>query len=128
MKTDKLFGVHAEALQLRGHRAEVLAANLANVDTPGYKSRDFDFNAVLKGLEPNLPPTVTDAGHIQPQQELVAGTELQYRVPLQPALDGNTVDSQLEYGSFASNSLEYQSSLKFLNGRIQTLLLAIKGQ
>ena len=47
---------------------------------------------------------------------------------MQPSLDGNTVDPHLEYTSFASNALEYQTSLRFLNGKIKGLLLAIKGQ
>ena len=46
----------------------------------------------------------------------------------QPSLDGNTVDSQLEHTAYAENALEYQASLRFLSGTIQTLKKAITGQ
>jgi flagellar basal-body rod protein FlgB len=128
MKLDNAFGIHPQALELRAHRSEILAANLANVDTPGYKARDFDFSAVLKKQTPPSPSPATRSGHIQPDNGLVTAGQTQYRVPMQPSLDGNTVDAQLEYGNFASNSLEYQTSLRFLNGKIKGLMLAIKGQ
>lgn len=128
MILDQAFGIHPQALQLRSRRSEVLAANLANTDTPNYKARDFDFRSVLKNETPAMRMHATQSGHIQPDQGLVAPTQMQYRVPMQPSLDGNTVDSQLEYGNFASNALEYQTSLKFLTGKVKGLMLAIKGQ
>lgn len=125
-------GIHPEALQLRAQRTEVLAANLANADTPHYKSRDIDFKEILCGIrsghEPQpLPIMKTTYGHL-------AGTlddndlELKYRIPSQPSVDGNTVDPDLERTEFASNSVSYQSSLYFLNGKIRTMLTAIKGE
>ena len=45
---DKAFGVHDDALTLRSERATILANNIANADTPGYKARDIDFQQVLK--------------------------------------------------------------------------------
>ena len=45
---DSALGVHADALLLRGKRAEVLANNIANADTPNYKARDFDFAAMQR--------------------------------------------------------------------------------
>jgi len=128
MKLDNAFGIHPKALELRAHRSEVLAANLANADTPGYKARDFDFSAVLKNELPAMRMKATRAGHIQPDNGLVSAGQTQYRVPHQPSLDGNTVDAQIEYGNFASNALEYQTSLRFLNSKIKGLMLAIKGQ
>ena len=44
---DNYLGVHAAALKLRSQRTEVLAANLANADTPGYRARDIDFKSAL---------------------------------------------------------------------------------
>jgi flagellar basal-body rod protein FlgB len=128
MKLDDAFGIHPLALQLRGRRSEVLAANLANADTPGYKARDFDFAVVLKNQVPTTRLTTTRQGHIQPERGLLPLSEVKYRWPMAPSLDGNTVDAQVEYSNFASNALEYQASLRFLNGKIQGLLLAIKGQ
>ena len=45
---DKALGIHPQALAMREKRSEVLAANLANADTPGYKARDLDFKSILK--------------------------------------------------------------------------------
>ncbi len=128
MNLDKAFGIHPQALQLRARRSEVLAANLANSDTPGFKARDFDFKAVLKDAMPDTRMHTTHKRHIQPDPGLVPASRMLYREPMQASLDGNTVDPHTEYSNFASNSLEYQTSLRFLNGKIKGLMLAIKGQ
>ncbi|MCB1859061.1 MAG: flagellar basal body rod protein FlgB [Gammaproteobacteria bacterium] len=128
MKLDDAFGIHEQALKLRVHRAEVLSANIANADTPGYKARDFDFQAMLRQQIPRQESMrVTSPGHIQPSEGPVSASELFYRIPTQPSLDGNTVDSQLEHTAFAANALEYQASLRFLSGNIRKLMTAIKG-
>jgi flagellar basal-body rod protein FlgB len=129
MKLDHALGIHEQALKLRGRRAEVLAANLANADTPGYKARDFDFQAMLRQEVGNSARMkVTQPGHIQAETGIVPPSQMGYRVPSQPSLDGNTVDTQLEHTAFAANALEYQASLRFLSGNIKTLRTAIKGQ
>jgi flagellar basal-body rod protein FlgB len=129
MRLDDVFGIHEQALKLRGRRAEVLAANIANAETPGYKARDFDFKEMLQqeAVQATRLKT-TQPGHIQPEAGLVAPSQMMYRVPSQPSLDGNTVDTQLEHKEFAANAIEYQASLHFLNGRIKSLMTAIKGQ
>ncbi len=129
MKFDQLFGIHEQALKLRAKRAEVLAGNIANVDTPGYKARDFDFQSMLK-REVNTAQrlTTTNPGHIQTDRGIVPPSQMGYRIPSQASLDGNTVDSQLEHAAFASNALEYQASLRFVSGTVKTLMTAIKGQ
>jgi flagellar basal-body rod protein FlgB len=128
MKLDKAFGIHEQALKLRSQRAEVLASNIANADTPGYKARDFDFH---KLMQQQLPATetmrVTSPRHIQPDSGPVSASELFYRIPTQPSLDGNTVDSQLEHTAYAANAMEYQVSLRFLSGGVKKLMSAIKG-
>ncbi len=128
---DQAFGLHARMLGLRAQRAEVLAANLANSDTPGYKARDFDFAALLAaGPQAGLPPVTlatTHASHQQADGTLSGGAEMLYRVPHQASLDGNTVDTQIEQAEFARNAMHYQASLTFLSGRIRTLLTAIRG-
>ncbi|MEW5011510.1 MAG: flagellar basal body rod protein FlgB, partial [Cycloclasticus sp.] len=58
---DSLFGVHEQALTYRSKRAEVLASNMANADTPGYKARDFDFKSVLNTL--NIPSAHVNQTH-----------------------------------------------------------------
>ena len=130
---DKHLGVHAQALNLRSRRTELLAANLANADTPGYRARDIDFKSALAQASGNAQPGVqlqtTNAAHIGPKQ--VNGgpaPELKYRTPLAPSLDGNTVDAQLEQAAFAENTVRYQATLQFLNSKFRGLLTAITGQ
>ena len=117
---DGAFGLHAEALKLRGRRAEVLASNIANADTPNFKARDFDIALQLKKLQQQQAA--------QPAaRSLSSPPPVQYRVPLQSAIDGNSVDMQREQVAFAQNAVRYQASLRFLDGKIKSLLLAIKG-
>lgn len=125
---DTAFGNHAQALLLRARRAEVLAGNLANADTPNYKARDVDFRSVLAGAENNaMALRKTSSAHL-PAVETAQTAELKYRVPMQPSLDGNTVDTQIEYAEFGRNAAQYQASLTFLSGRIKTLMTAIRGE
>jgi flagellar basal-body rod protein FlgB len=116
LNLDAYIGVHAAALKLRGERTELLARNLANADTPGYKARDIDFEAALK--------SAASAG----SSAKATGNALKYRVPLAPSLDGNTVDVQLEQAAFAENSVRYQATLSFLSARFRSLMTAITGQ
>ena len=127
-------GVHQDALKVRGQRTEVLARNLANADTPGYQARDLDFRAALAqasgsaGAPVALTTTHTNqiATAIDASGETTAN--LKYRVPLAPALDGNTVDVQMEQANFAENAVRFQATLTFLNARFRGLLTAITGQ
>ncbi|MEY8713318.1 MULTISPECIES: flagellar basal body rod protein FlgB [Mangrovibacter] len=109
---DKALGIHPEALALRVTRAEVLSANLANVDTPGYQAKDIDFAAQMQranspGLRHTTPETL-------------------YRVPYQPAADGNTVALDVEQAEFAKNAQAFHMSLTFLNMKFAGLKKAIE--
>ena len=129
MKLDDAFGIHEEALRVRARRSEVLASNLANADTPGYKARDFDFQAMLrKEIQNPVRLAATHQGHIQNDPGIVASTQMAYRVPQQASLDGNTVEAEREQTEFSANAMRYQASLRFLDGRIKGLLTAIKGR
>lgn len=127
---DNALGLHEAALRVRAQRMETLSSNIANADTPNYKARDLDFRAVLKSYQSNTVSgaalKTTHAGHMQ-QQGGVMGAQLQYRNPMQPSIDGNTVDSQVEKGKFMENALQYQATLQFIDGRIKTLRKAIRG-
>ncbi len=128
---DSALGVYADALALRAKRAEVLASNLANVDTPNYKARDFDFHAVLAQAQQTAGSgtlTVTHASHISGAGANGALPELVYRVPLHSSLDGNTVDASQEQAAFADNALHYRATLTFLSSRMRGLLTAIRGE
>ncbi|MEQ8232531.1 MAG: flagellar basal body rod protein FlgB [Gammaproteobacteria bacterium] len=120
------FGIHPAAVALRTRRAEVLAANIATADTPGYQARDIDFRAAL-GAATAASLTTTRAGHLASAQAATGG-ELKYRQPLNASLDQNTVDVQAERAAFLDNALRYQASMTFLNGRITGLMSALRGE
>jgi flagellar basal-body rod protein FlgB len=127
---DTYLGVHADALKLQSKRMEVLADNLANVDTPNYKARDIDFRAALAkagGPGSQVSLTTTNPGHLSTDATGDLGASLQYRVPLAPSLDGNTVDAQQEQSAFADNTVRYQATLTFLSARFKSLMTAITG-
>jgi flagellar basal-body rod protein FlgB len=127
---DTAFGIHDEALRVRTQRARVIAANLANADTPHYKARDMDFRQVLGAMTDGNAGTVmrtTHPRHLSGGDSPLPGAELLYRVPNQPALDGNTVDPSVEQAAFMSNAVRYQASLRFLSSKVKTLLTAIRG-
>lgn len=120
-------GIHPNTLQLRAARAEVLANNLANADTPNYKARDFDFNAMLEAEgRRSLQMNATDERHLRGTVNV--DSELMYRNPYQPAIDGNTVDTQMEQSFYTENALRYNSSFQFLNGKFKGLKNAIAGK
>lgn len=125
---DSYFGVHEAALRLRTARSELLAGNLANADTPNYQARDIDFKSLLneyRGLGDARLQT-THRQHLNPNGD-IGSSEPMYRIPNQPAVDGNTVDSQTEKAAFMENSLQYQATLRFIDGSIKTLRSAIRG-
>jgi flagellar basal-body rod protein FlgB len=122
---ESIFGVHEAALLFRARRMEVLAANLANADTPRYQARDLEFRSVLDNATRTRFAT-THPRHIDPP-EVAAGRELKYRIPHQPAQDGNTVEADLELARYAENAVAYQASLMFLNGKIASLRSALTG-
>ena len=113
---NSLFGVHGTALALRSQRLSLLASNIANAATPGYRARDIDFDRAL-----NLASR--GYSHTQAAQEAVA-----YRVPVTPSLDGNTVELSTEQTLFAENAVQYRTTLSFLEGRINTVKRALKGE
>ena len=127
---DTAFGIHESALNMKAKRAEVLANNLANADTPNFKARDIDFQTALKNQQTKMNSSLNKT-HFRHIDTKIGGEipGLSYRIPLQPDTgDGNTVEAQIEQTKFAENAMQYQASLTFLNGRIKGLLSAIKGE
>ncbi len=128
---DSTLAFHSQALNLRANRQQILAANIANADTPHYKARDLDFRAALQGAgastDPPLSLATTHPSHIQPEPSQPA-TDALYRVPAQPSLDGNTVESEQEHVRFGENALQYQASLNFISGDFVGLRTSIRGE
>ena len=118
---------HASALQLRSRRNNILASNIANAATPNFKARDLNYDQQIRQVDDIGPLKSTDSKHFKvavknPHQTLF------YRQPINPSLDGNTVELSIEQLEFSENSVRYQTSLEFLNNRIAGLLSAIRGE
>lgn len=126
------FNFEQTALRVRQQRQEVLASNIANADTPGYKARDIDFRQALKVATEKhrqLPDTqlaLTSVRHIPGKASSAQTGNLLYRQPLQPRLDGNTVDMDGERVRFADNTARYQADLAVLSARLRTLQSALQ--
>jgi flagellar basal-body rod protein FlgB len=134
LNLDTYLGVQQDALKVQSKRMEVLARNLANVDTPNYKAQDIDFKTALAqagspGSSLALQTTsANQIGNNATTGDVENSAALKYRVPLAPSLDGNTVDAQLEQAAFADNTVRYQATLTFLSGSLKDLVTAITGQ
>jgi flagellar basal-body rod protein FlgB len=121
----------AQALTLRAERQRVIASNIANADTPGYQARDLDFSSALQAATGQLPGAAamatTQRGHLAlPNGATPAEAALRYATPSQTSLDSNSVDMDRERASFAENSVKYEATLRFLNGRVREMLDAMK--
>lgn len=133
-KLDAAFRFQQEALNLRAQRQEILAANIANADTPGYQARDVDFSSELKKVmergraeSSGVSLALTSSRHIPAQAISSPAVDLLYRIPDQPALDGNTVDMDRERTQFADNSLQYQTGLTLLGSQIKGMMTVLQG-
>jgi len=112
---ERLFGIHGAALTLRSERMGVIASNIANAATPGYKARDIDFNAALDAR-------ISGGAASDPRTAMV------YRRPTMPSLDGNTVELNREQVAFAENAVAYSATLAFVQGRINNITRALTGE
>jgi flagellar basal-body rod protein FlgB len=133
----------SKALVLRAERQRIIASNIANADTPGYSGRDINFKAAMDAavgknalsLSPATTPSgstggMTNARHIplQASSASLGDSKLDYTVPTQPAMDGNSVDLDRVRANFVDNSVRYEATLRFINGSSRTILSAIQGQ
>lgn len=114
--SETLFGIHANALELRSQRMGLIASNIANAATPNYKARDIDFAAALRAR-------TAGADH-----ESAARAATLYRVPVMPSLDGNTVELPTEQLAFAENAVGYAATLDMIRGKAETLTRALRGE
>ena len=113
---EQIFGIHGAALELRSQRMGVLASNIANAATPGYKARDIDFDAAL---EARLNGNSTNAS---------ADGHMVYKMPTMPSLDGNTVELSREQIAFTENAVAYSATLSFVQGKVNTITRALTGE
>jgi len=129
---DKALGIHEKALGFRAQRAEVLANNIANADTPNYKARDLDFGSVLAAQnsrqQGGFGMATTSSQHIAAEGMEIADPGLRFRTPAHASLDQNTVDAQVEQAAYAENSIDFQASFTLLNSKFRGLMSALRGE
>ena len=123
-KLDELFRFSQNALNLHAHRQQLIASNIANADTPGFKARDIDFAAALKNAQAGQSKPALPAA---PGEKAPLDAEVLYRSAVQRSIDGNTVDLDVERAQFADNAVRYEAQLMFINSRIKSMLAAIQG-
>ena len=125
---DRLVGFHHNAVNLREERMEILAGNLANANTPGYKARDIDFQQAMQSAQSQMSHQITRTHDKHFTAKMDSSFHEQFRVPNQPDTgDGNTVEVQTERNEFLDNGLRYQASLQFLDGKFKGMKKALSG-
>lgn len=136
-RIDQQLATLTKGANLRGYRQELLASNIANADTPNYKARDIDFKAALAGAVSGraagvLAMTRTAERHLSADSGAVRaapyGAQALYRTEFQAAVDGNTVNMDVERSAFADNSVHLEASLTFIREEFRRLQTAIQGQ
>ena len=129
-KLDSTFRFYQDAANLRAHRQQLIASNIANADTPQYKARDINFNTALQGAltgSKAVTLAASTARHIAPDTGISGGAPLLYRSDVQGSVDGNTVDMDVERSQFAENAIHYEANITFLNNQIRMMMAAIQG-
>ncbi|HWU34653.1 MAG TPA: flagellar basal body rod protein FlgB [Methylovorus sp.] len=139
-RLDAALAFQQSALRVRAQRQELIAANIANADTPNYKARDINFNDALNNAlsgndaSSSLGVNKTASTHLDGDPTSVDYVptgkpgEPMFRPLIQGSVDGNTVDMDVERNQFADNAIRYEASLNMINGQIKKLLSAIQGQ
>jgi len=131
-RLDDTMRFHQTALNVRAYRQQVIASNIANADTPNFKARDVDFRAALAGAlggkTNDVAMKTTSARHIAGAASGTFDASLKYRNEEQGAIDGNTVNMDVERAAFAENSVQYQASVTFINGLLTSMQRAVQGQ
>ena len=114
-----LFPAVEDLLSWTSKRQQALAANVANLDTPGYRAKDFSFDQALATIDLSS----TSSKHIAPFE----GTNnvRMYEVDTKVKQNGNNVDLEREMKEITKNALQYITLVQYLNQKIRTLRAAI---
>ncbi len=123
----KQISFFGSALNIRNKRNDMIASNIANAATPNFKARDINFSDEFKKVTRNGDISINHPKHMTTKNYNISNKAL-YREPLIASLDGNTVELSVEQMEFAENTMRYQTTLNFLNGKITKLMSAIRGE
>ena len=124
---DKSFQVIEQALDIRMKRHTVMASNLANADTPGYRAREIDFAGELKrALSEPEDLTKTNEKHM----DISGATQSHIVFDEAGAVgnDGNNVDLDITMGKISSNAQGYNNAVNLLTMKLRMLRDAATGR
>lgn len=119
MIEDKMFPVLENLLSWTSKRQQALAANVANLDTPGYRAKDYSFQEQMQSL--NM--AATSGKHIAPAED--SSIAQMYEVESNVKPNGNSVNLDRELTEITKNGLQYVTLVQYLNQRLRTLRTAI---
>ena len=121
-----------KSLDLRARRNNVLASNIANIETPGYKAKDLVFEHALgeamRATEPG-PLELTHARHLDGRQIVPLSTvQPQVIRTSNPvgSVDGNSVDLEREMVKLGENQVAYQALTQMVSQKFAQLRLSIR--
>lgn len=119
---DKITNLVTQFLDVQSRRAQIVAGNLANVDTPGYTAQELDFadylkNAAQDALTPGIgsnQPALKSSPQIINQTNRIAG------------MDGNSVDAGQEMATLSDAGMRFLTGTTMMQSRLRTLRSAIR--
>ena len=118
---DKNFSIIHKILQATGARQKVIASNIANAETPGYKARDIKFGSLL-GKELKL--STTKSAHVNNKSN--GGVDATIVEKKNPSWgDRNNVELNVEVAKMQENFLTHNAAIKILNSKIKMFKSAI---
>ena len=117
---DRTFPALENLLSWTSKRQQALASNVANRDTPGYRSTDYSFESELQA---SVRLTLTSPKHIAASRD--TGNARVYEVETSTKPNGNNVDIDRELTEVTKNGVQYLTLVEYLNQKIRTLRAAI---
>jgi len=117
---DPTFPTLENLLTYASKRQQAMASNIANMDTPGYRAKDYSFESELGAT---IAMTATNDKHLSPVQDLPGGRVIEVGSTEKP--NGNNVDMDRELTEIAKNGVQYVTLIQYLNQKIRTLRAAI---
>ena len=120
----KYMEVATRALDWSVTRNRVIASNIANKDTPGYKAKDVDFKKMFNQAMGNgMQMSRTNPRHLPPA--FSSGTPLFIEKEGEARVDGNNVNSAEEMAHMVENNFLYQTLTRFVSGKFKSIKSAI---
>jgi flagellar basal-body rod protein FlgB len=126
---DNMLNFYENTLSIRSQRQQLLAANIANADTPHYKARDLDFSKAMDAVmsKANADIAVRTNSTYSANEMDDQSLHVFERKPFQNSADGNTVDMDIERNAYTENGLLYEADVTIVHEQIKNLLSVLQG-